>query len=57
MVGSLLILAGGNITYIDALYFAGGSCTGAGLNPVDINKLNTWQQVHASQLDVEADCS
>ena len=57
MVGSLLILAGGNITYIDALYFAGGSCTGAGLNPVDINKLNTWQQVHAFQLDVEADCS
>jgi len=45
LIGSLLILAGGDIAYIDALYFAGGSCTGAGLNPVDVNKLNTWQQV------------
>ena len=45
LIGSLLIFAGGNIAYIDALFFAGGSCTGAGLNPVDINKLNIWQQV------------
>jgi hypothetical protein len=44
LLGSLLIFAGKEITYIDALFFAGGACTGAGLNPVDINKLNTWQQ-------------
>jgi hypothetical protein len=25
--------------------FAAGSCTGAGLNPVDIDTLSTWQQV------------
>jgi hypothetical protein len=40
-----MIFAGRDIAYIDALVFAAGSCTGAGLNPVDINKLNTWQQV------------
>jgi len=45
LLGSLLIFAGKDITYIDALYFAGGACTGAGLNPVDLNRLNTWQQV------------
>jgi hypothetical protein len=45
LVGSLLILAGGNISYIDALFFATGACTQAGLNTIDVNKLNTWQQV------------
>jgi hypothetical protein len=46
LVGSLLIYAGGNITYIDALFFATGGSTQAGLNPIDVNLLNTWQQVH-----------
>jgi len=45
LIGSLLIFAGGNIAYIDALVFAGGSCTGAGLNPIDLDNLTTWQQV------------
>lgn len=45
IIGSLLIFAGGNIAYIDALVFAGGACTGAGLNTIDLNLLNTWQQV------------
>ena len=31
--------------YIDALLFASGANTQAGLNPVDVNKLNTFQQV------------
>lgn len=35
----------GNLSYIDALFFAAGANTQAGLNPVDVNKLNTFQQV------------
>lgn len=34
-----------NIPYIDALFFASGSCTQAGLNTVDINKLTLYQQL------------
>ncbi|KAL8991172.1 MAG: hypothetical protein Q9177_000347 [Variospora cf. flavescens] len=45
LLGSLLIFAGGNIDYIDALFFASGCATQSGLNTVDINKLNTYQQV------------
>lgn len=45
LVGSLLIYCGKNISYINALFFAAGSATQAGLNPVDVNLLNTWQQV------------
>lgn len=37
--------AGGDIAYIDALFFAVGANTQAGLNPIDVNKLNTCQQV------------
>ncbi|KAH7328478.1 cation transport protein-domain-containing protein [Stachybotrys elegans] len=33
------------LTYIDALLFASGANTQAGLNPIDVNKLNTFQQV------------
>jgi potassium uptake Trk family protein len=45
--GSILIYAtaGGQIAYIDALFFASGANTQAGLNTVDINLLNTFQQV------------
>lgn len=35
----------GNIDYIDALFFASCSSTQAGLNTVDINLLNTFQQI------------
>jgi len=34
-----------NIAYIDALFFASGACTQAGLNTVDINLLTTYQQL------------
>lgn len=34
----------GSLAYIDALLFASGANTQAGLNPVDVNKLNTFQQ-------------
>jgi potassium uptake Trk family protein len=35
----------GELKYIDALVFASGANTQAGLNPVDVNKLNTFQQI------------
>jgi hypothetical protein len=41
----LLIFAGRDIAYVDALFFATGACTQAGLNVIDVNLLNTWQQV------------
>lgn len=50
-----MIFAGQDIAYINALVFAAGSCTGAGLNPVDINKLNTWQQVRTVASQIIAD--
>jgi len=37
--------AGGQLAYIDALVFASGANTQAGLNTVDVNLLNTFQQV------------
>ncbi|KAF4783514.1 trk family potassium uptake protein [Colletotrichum scovillei] len=46
ILGSILIFAsaGGQLAYIDALYFASGANTQAGLNTVDVNLLNTFQQ-------------
>jgi potassium uptake Trk family protein len=37
--------AAGELSYINALFFAVGANTQAGLNPVDVNNLNTCQQV------------
>ncbi|KAG7129956.1 Potassium transport protein 1 like [Verticillium longisporum] len=37
--------AGGQLAYIDALFFASGANTQAGLNTVDVNLLNTFQQI------------
>ncbi|KAL2753808.1 hypothetical protein ACRALDRAFT_2044130 [Sodiomyces alcalophilus JCM 7366] len=47
MFASILIYAtaDGQLQYIDALFFASGANTQAGLNPLDVNKLNTFQQV------------
>lgn len=47
IIGSVLIFATGrgNIAYIDALAFGAGANTQAGLNTVDVNILNTFQQV------------
>lgn len=41
----LFATADGELQYIDALFFAAGSNTQAGLNPVDVNLLNTFQQI------------
>ncbi|EJT78631.1 potassium transporter 1 [Gaeumannomyces tritici R3-111a-1] len=45
-VGSILLYASGNgaISYIDSLLFSSGASTQSGLNPIDVNMLNTFQQ-------------
>lgn len=47
VLASILIYASadGELAYIDALFFAAGANTQAGLNPVDVNLLNTFQQI------------
>ncbi|KAI1393418.1 potassium transport protein TRK1/TRK2 [Hypoxylon trugodes] len=47
IIGSILIFASakGQLAYIDALFFASGANTQAGLNTVDANLLNTFQQL------------
>lgn len=47
ILGSVLIFAtaGGKLAYIDALFFASGANTQAGLNTVDVNTLTTFAQV------------
>ncbi|OBT68801.1 hypothetical protein VE03_02128 [Pseudogymnoascus sp. 23342-1-I1] len=44
-LGSILVVSTGGIRYIDALFFSAGSCTQSGLNPIDFNNLNTFQQI------------
>ncbi|KAH6661096.1 cation transport protein-domain-containing protein [Truncatella angustata] len=47
LLASVLIYGGGkgDLPYIDSLFFASGSNTQAGLNTVDVNLLNTFQQI------------
>lgn len=47
IIGSVLIYATarGRLAYIDALAFAAGANTQAGLNTIDLNLLNTFQQL------------
>lgn len=45
ILGSIILYPGGRLSYIDALFFAAGSATQSGLNPVDVNLLHTYQQV------------
>lgn len=45
ILASIPIYAAGNMPYIDALFFASGSATQSGLNTIDINKVNTAQQL------------
>ncbi|RCI11466.1 hypothetical protein L249_7192 [Ophiocordyceps polyrhachis-furcata BCC 54312] len=46
IIASIAIFAsgGGKLSYIDALMFGSGANTQAGLNPVDLNTLNGFQQ-------------
>ncbi|KAF5026047.1 hypothetical protein F66182_1839 [Fusarium sp. NRRL 66182] len=47
LLASIIIYAAGRgeTSYVDALMFASGANTQAGLNPIDLNLLNTFQQV------------
>jgi potassium uptake Trk family protein len=45
ILGSICLYPNGGLAYIDALFFASGCATQSGLNTVNINVLNTWQQV------------
>ncbi|KAF7544728.1 hypothetical protein G7Z17_g9720 [Cylindrodendrum hubeiense] len=47
LLASIIIYAGGTdtVSYVDALMFASGANTQAGLNPADLMSLNTFQQV------------
>ncbi|PNS16442.1 Potassium transport protein 1 [Sphaceloma murrayae] len=45
IIGSIIIYPSKLMPYIDALFFAAGSATQSGLNTVDVNLLQTYQQV------------
>ncbi|KAJ9302666.1 hypothetical protein DTO271G3_40 [Paecilomyces variotii] len=45
IIGSVIVYGTGGLAYIDALFFASGAATQSGLNTIDVNKLNTFQQV------------
>jgi hypothetical protein len=47
LIGSVIMYGGGRIPYIDALFFASGAATQSGLNTIDINLLDLYQQVRA----------
>jgi hypothetical protein len=57
LLASLLLLAGGNLAYIDALFFASGACTQAGLNTIDVDTLTTWQQVVGDTVETNSGCA
>ncbi|KAF4968251.1 hypothetical protein FSARC_4342 [Fusarium sarcochroum] len=47
LLASIIIYAAGrgHTSYVDCLMFASGANTQAGLNPIDVNLLNTFQQI------------
>ncbi|TAQ87249.1 hypothetical protein B7494_g4412 [Chlorociboria aeruginascens] len=45
LLGSICIYPNGGLAYIDALFLSSGAATQSGLNTVNINALNTWQQI------------
>ncbi|KAF2649762.1 potassium transport protein TRK1/TRK2 [Lophiostoma macrostomum CBS 122681] len=45
LIGSILLYPAGGMSYVDALFFASGSATQSGLNPIDINKIHLYQQI------------
>lgn len=44
LVSAVIIYAGGELSFIDALFLSAGSATQSGLNTVDLNLLHTYQQ-------------
>lgn len=45
IVISIMLYPARPMAYIDALFFAAGSATQSGLNTIDVNLLNTYQQI------------
>lgn len=45
LLSSAIIYITGSVRYIDALLLSSGAATQSGLNPVDLNRLHTMQQV------------
>ncbi|KAL5049421.1 hypothetical protein BDW71DRAFT_175853 [Aspergillus fruticulosus] len=45
LLTSIIIYPGNDLEYIDALFFSAGAATQSGLNTVDFNLLQTYQQV------------
>ena len=45
IIGSIIIFSSGGLHYIDSLFFASGSVTQSGLNTVNVNTINTSQQM------------
>ncbi|KAJ4993502.1 potassium ion transporter [Stagonosporopsis vannaccii] len=45
LIGSVIMYGTKNMAYIDALFFASGAATQSGLNTIDVNKLELYQQV------------
>ncbi|KAJ5485689.1 Low-affinity potassium transport protein [Penicillium diatomitis] len=45
IIGSIILYAGGNLAYVDALFHAAGATTQSGLNTVDVNQMYLYQQI------------
>ena len=45
ILGSICLFPKGEIAYIDALFLGSGAATQSGLNTVNFNQINTWQQI------------
>lgn len=45
IVASIIIYPGGEVSYIDALFFGTAAATQSGLNTVDLNRMKTYQQI------------
>lgn len=45
IIGSIFIYPVKNMKYIDALFFGAGASTQSGLNTVDVNEIDLWQQM------------
>jgi potassium uptake Trk family protein len=45
LLGSILLYPAGDLSYIDALFFASGSATQSGLNTIDVNTIKLYQQI------------
>jgi hypothetical protein len=45
IIGSIIVFAGGNMSYTDALFHASGASTQSGLNTIDLNQMYLYQQI------------